>query len=397
MKTRVRIPIVIALALVAAACGGSDDIANTSEAEGGAETVEAVATAEPAPTEVQVAGESDPAPTDVPAPAPTEDPTEEPTEASTPDTTDTAEQSDEPAAVAGSALTSGCGAGTVAGITTATFEFEGVERVYEQVVPASYDDTSPSPVVLNWHGLGSNGVEQVGFSDYAALAETEGFIVIAATGLPDDADRNSWELTAEQFPERDDLAFANALLDRVIETLCADASRVYTTGMSNGGYFSSVLVCEMSDRIAAAASVAALSHADDCDPARVVPYIGFHGTNDEVVPFDGSGESSLAPGVIVPLFQLKILDEFTEFAVQAGCDADPAVAEFSPEVTSYDFANCADGASMTFYEIEGGGHTWPGSTVSLALSEALGLGATTDEINASETSWAFFEQYALDS
>ena len=260
--------------------------------------------------------------------------------------------------------------------------------MYEQVVPAGYDDSTRLPVVLNWHGLGSSGVEQLAFSDYTALADAEGFIVIVPTGLEDATGLNSWELAPEQFADRDDLAFANTLLDQVIGTLCVDDSRVYTTGMSNGGYFSSVLVCEMSDRIAAAASVAALSHADSCDPSRVVPYIGFHGTNDEVVPYDG-GESSMAPGQSVPLFELKILDEFAEFAAEAGCDVEPRVAQLSPQVTSFDFQNCADDVQMTFYEIEGGGHSWPGSAVSLAVSEAIGLGATTDEISASETSWAF--------
>jgi len=382
--------LLVVLALGATACGGSDDAAGETAA-GAADVVEQ-ATA--VPTEAP-AVEPEPEPTDeptaTPEPAAEPEPEPEPTAAPTPEPT---EEPAEPAV----ALGSGCGAGTAPGITTVTFEFDGNERIYEQVVPASYDDSSPVPVVLNWHGLGSSGVEQVAFSDYAALAEAEGFIVIAPTGLPTGDDgRNSWELTPDQDPDRDDLAFANEVLDRVIESLCVDDTRVYTTGMSNGGYFSSVLVCEMSDRIAAAASVAALTHADDCDPPRTVPYIGFHGTDDEVVPYAGGGESSLTPGQIVPLFELKILDEFTEFAVEAGCDAQPVIAELSDEVTSFDFANCADGVAMTFYEIGGAGHTWPGSAVSLALSEALGLGVTTDEISASQTSWDFFEQYSLDS
>lgn len=383
MKPRMRFSLLVVQALGAAACGGSDDAAGETAADA-ADVVEQAAAA---PTEAP-AVEPEPEPTA--APEVTVEPEAEPTAAPTP------EPAEEPAETA-VALGSGCGAGTAPGITTVTFEFEGNERIYEQVVPASYDDSAPVPVVLNWHGLGSSGVAQVGFSDYAALAEAEGFIVIAPTGLPSPDGRNSWELASDQDPDRDDLAFANEVLDRVIETLCVDDARVYTTGMSNGGYFSSVLVCEMSDRIAAAASVAALTHADDCDPQRTVPYIGFHGTDDEVVPYAGGGESSLAPGQIVPLFELKILDEFTEFAVEAGCDSEPVIAELSDDVTSFDFGNCADGVPMTFYEIKGAGHTWPGSAVSLALSEALGLGVTTDQISASQTSWDFFEQHSLDS
>ena len=386
MNRRLLLRMTLALALLAAACGGGSDEAVeatsqvAAEADDASPTAAAEPTTKPAPTPEPPTPEPDP-PAE-PAPDPTAEPQPEPTVES---------------AASSGPLSNGCGAGVAPGISTVTLEFEGNERVYERVIPAGYDDSTPLPVVLNWHGLGSNGVEQVGFSDYANLADAEGFIVIAPTGLADADNRNSWELTPEQFPERDDVAFANTLLDQVIETLCVDPARVYTTGMSNGGYFSSVLVCEMSDRIAAAASVAALSHPDGCDPSRVVPYIGFHGTEDEVVPYDGSGESSLALGQIIPLFQLKILDEFTEFAAEAGCDIEPVVEELSANVTSFDFQNCTAGVTMTFYEIEGAGHTWPGSATSLALSEMLGLGVTTDQISASETSWAFFEQHSLDN
>lgn len=382
MSIRIWFSLVAVLALGATACGGSSD-------EGAREPFAAIADPVEQGTAVPIkVAETEPKPAPTVAPASTAEPVS--TVAPTPAP---AEQPSEPAAVLGS----GCGAGNAPGITTVAFESDGRDRIYEQVVPASYDDLVPMAVVLNWHGLGSNGFEQIAFSDYAALAEAEGFIVIAPTGLPSEEGRNSWELAPDQDLNRDDLAFANEVLDRVIETLCIDDTRVYTTGMSNGGYFSSVLVCEMSDRIAAAASVAALTHADDCAPSRTVPYIGFHGTDDEVVPYAGRGVSSLAPGQIVPLFELKILDEFTEFAVEAGCEAEPVITEFSDNVTSFDFANCVDAVTMTFYEIDGAGHTWPGSLVSIALSEALGLGVTTDEISASETSWAFFEQYSLDS
>jgi len=340
------------------------------------------------PTEVPtVAPEPDPTATTEPPPEPTAEPAaeEEPE----------VEEESADSAIVGEGPCNGTPAG---GTVTTSFEFEGRARSYEQLVPSAYDGVTPLPVVLNWHGLGSNGPDQLGFSEYGTLAESEGFIVIAPTGVasPDDADgRNSWELEPDQDPGRDDIAFANQVLDMVIADLCVDASRVYTTGMSNGGYFSSVLACEMSDRIAAAAAVAALTHADDCDPERDVPIIGFHGTDDDVVPYDGGGISSLAPDIVVPLFELKILDEFAEFAVNAGCDAEPVVTEFSENVNQFDFGGCADGVTRTFYEIEQGGHTWPGSILSSLISESVGLGKTTTQINASQVSWDFFEQHTL--
>jgi polyhydroxybutyrate depolymerase len=219
---------------------------------------------------------------------------------------------------------------------------------------------------------------------------------VAPTGVPTPPDlRNSWEITPDQDPGRDDLKFANDLLDNVIASACVDESRVYSTGMSAGGYFTSVLVCDMADRIAAAASIAGLVHADDCSPSRPVPFIAFHGTDDAVVPYAGGGVSTLAPDLIVPLFELVIPDEFSQFASGDGCSATPDEVSITDEVTALEYPGCADSAEATFYRIEGGGHTWPGSQLSLAISESIGLGATTADIDATAVSWEFFSRHAL--
>lgn len=362
-------------ALILAACGGSDTSDNTATN----------ATAEPAPA---ATAES----TTAPAPAGTEPATTpaepQPTATTAPAPTAEVAGSSEP--------TSGCGSGAQAGRTTQTLVFEDRDRTFEQLLPSNYDDQAPLPVVLNWHGLGSTGAEQILFSGYGELAEREGFIVIAPTGIPaPGGTRNSWEISPDQDTTRDDLAFANELLDTVIDTLCVDPNRVYTTGMSNGGYFSAVLICEMSERIAAAASVGALTHNDNCDPARNVPYIGFHGTDDLVVPYDGGGASTLSPGEVIPLFELSIPDEFAEFATDAGCDLAPVVADYAPTVKAITYSNCDDTTDRVFYEIEGGGHTWPGSLVSRAISEGVGIGVTSMDIDASQVSWDFFEQHRL--
>ena len=91
---------------------------------------------------------------------------------------------------------------------------------------------------------------------------------------------NSWQLFPTPGGQRDDLAFAGALIDELVANWCADPARVYSTGMSNGGFFTARLVCEMADRIAAAVSVAGTYHPDSCHPARDVPYIAIHGTDD---------------------------------------------------------------------------------------------------------------------
>jgi polyhydroxybutyrate depolymerase len=49
---------------------------------------------------------------------------------------------------------------------------------------------------------------------------------------------------------------------------------------------------------------------------------------------------------------------------------------------------CKGGAEVLLYVVEGGGHTWPGSSRNINF-----LGATTQSIRASELMWGFFEQH----
>lgn len=297
-----------------------------------------------------------------------------------------------PTAIDGPAVVRPSCASLTPGVTDFTLDAGGAVHDVRIFVPQSVS-SDPAPTVLNWHGLGSSGPEQAAFTGYETLAESEGFIVVHATGASVDGGPNSWELAQLDTEARDDLAFADALIDTVVADWCADQSRIYSTGMSNGGLFTSELVCHRSDRIAAAASVAGTSHAPGCDPERAVPYISFHGTADAVVPFDGDDPSTLLPpDAVDALIDDTTPGEFGEFADDAGCDVDPTRVEETAEVIRYDYAGCDDDVPMSFYEIVGGGHTWPSSPLSEVLD---GFGYFTQDIDATADAWAFMSQFSL--
>jgi polyhydroxybutyrate depolymerase len=281
---------------------------------------------------------------------------------------------------------------------TFTLDAGGAIHDVQVFVPTSVDGAADPPLVLNWHGLGSNGGQQALFTGYEELAEAEGFVVVHPTGVPAAGDdRNSWELGQFDVPERDDVAFADALIDQMIEQYCVDESRVYSTGMSNGGLFTSFLVCELADRLAAASSVAGVTHHDDCNPGRAVPFIAFHGTADAVVPFDGTRSDSSLEGGDTPsaFFDQVMPDEFAEFAANMGCEPEARVDAFSADVTAHSYLGCDDDVPLIFYEIAEGGHTWPNTPVADLLPPQLGY--TTLEIDATVDSWSFFEHHVLTS
>lgn len=147
-----------------------------------------------------------------------------------------------------------------------TLTFDGLERSFLVFVPAGYDGLEPIPLVLNLHGAGSTAAEQVIYSQLNLVSDTAGFLVV----IPDAID-NFWNSGFSFIPpgSPDDVSFLLGLLDSMSTRYNIDPNRIYSTGMSNGGFMSYRLACEASDRIAAIASVTG-SMADKCTPVAIL-------------------------------------------------------------------------------------------------------------------------------
>ena len=359
---------VLAASLIAAACGGGDEAAS-EPASSTAPSVTASAPTATAPSTT--------------APSSTAPPT----------------TIDAPVGVDCSAVPTG--------MSEFALEAGGAEHDVRVYVPTTHDGTSELPLVLNFHGFGSNGDQQAAFTGYEELAEEEGFVVVHPTAVPasgDEQARNSWETVVLDDPAKDDVAFVNDLLDLLIEDYCVDETRVYSTGMSGGGLFTSQLLCEMSDRLAAAVSVAAISYPEGCDPAEPVPFRAIHGTEDPTVPFDGDLTGTRFEGEAFTelLFSEPMPDQFARFAEAMGCDPERVRMQTSTDVVTTSYSGCDDDVPLVFYEVVGGGHAWPSSPLTEPDSPMVELltslqGYTTFDIDATADSWAFFEQHSRDA
>lgn len=380
----------LALVLVVAACGSEALEDSATPAEG----TSAPAVADDATDEAEGAQDTD-APVEAGTAEPSDSADEEAEAAAETTTTTDGPAADERPDFGPVSLVPECAnlPDVSIGLSTDLVSSGGNDYTYQYTVPSSYDG-SPVAVVLDFHGIGSNGAQQAVFSGWAAAAETQGFLSVQPTGLAAAGDdRASWELPQFETDERDDIAFVVDLIDEISSQVCIDPARIYSTGMSNGGLFTSTVVCELSERIAAAVSVAGVTHHESCSPSRAVPYLAFHGTDDTVVPFNGGGESTLdgAEGGS-EFFEQVIPEEFAEFAETSGCteSVDSAV---TAEITLTSYSGCTDGVPLGFYTIVGGGHTWPGSSISAAIPT---LGFTNLDISATEIAWEFFSQHTLD-
>jgi len=89
-----------------------------------------------------------------------------------------------------------------------------------------------------------------------------------------------------------------------------------------------------------------------------------------------------------------IPDEFAKFAADFKCDPDPILTRIGSDVISHEFVGCAKGVPMSFFEIVGGGHTWPGSLLASVLKP---FGRTTNTVNVTTDGWALMKTHSLDA
>jgi len=142
-------------------------------------------------------------------------------------------------------------------------------------------------VVFAWHGFGSRAENSLA----AIEAETHwnDAIVVAPRGMPrtfdqfGDTPRPGWQVASGELEDRD-LLFFDAMLTELEALGCVDPSRVYSTGFSNGGFFSNVLACHRADALAAAAPTGGGGpFVAPC--GRKIPVLITHGREDRVVPY----------------------------------------------------------------------------------------------------------------
>jgi polyhydroxybutyrate depolymerase len=266
---------------------------------------------------------------------------------------------------------------------TGTVLSGGITRNYRAYLPPGFSPGTPAPLVINMHGYGSNGLQQEFYSGMNAVADTAGFIVCYPDGIA-----NAWNVgfTGAYHSGIDDVAFIRALIDDLYFQYQIDLSRVYACGMSNGGFMSYRLACELNDRIAAIASVTGAmtdSIAFYCNPPRPIPVMQIHGTTDGTVPYLGvpgihwSIPNSIAYWVNFDNCTTPILDTFPDINTTDNCT-----------VTQQYWPVCDPNSEVLLLTVLDGGHTWPGGQ---AIPP---FGNTNLDINGSREIWEFFLKFS---
>ena len=185
------------------------------------------------------------------------------------------------------------------------------------------------------------------------------------------------------------LTVPRALIARLNTDFHIDTARIYATGISNGGFFSQRIACDLSAQVAAVAGVASTlqeSLAAACKPQRSVPVLVMMGSKDPLVPWDGGALSGNRGAV------LSAPEAVRKWAVWDGCEMTPAPKEPFPRTHVDLYNQCAEGAEVILYRVEGGGHTWPGGR---QYFPEFFIGKTSRDFDAGEVIWQFFEKHPL--
>lgn len=277
-----------------------------------------------------------------------------------------------------------------------SLEFDGRTRSYLLHVPRNFDPSQPAAVILALHGGGTNAKTMVKFSGLSEMANRAGFLAVYPNGSGRNPNFLTWNVgncCGHALRENvDDVGFVRVLLDELGRSAKIDPARVFATGISNGGMLAYRLASELSDRIAAIASVAGPMGTETCQATRPVSVLHFHGTCDEFTPYNGGrGPKSFSQADF----------HSVEFSVRAWIEANECPTAGSElrlpnknfdgtTVTKMTWGPGKAESEVVLYTIHRGGHTWPGRQPPTSY-----LGLSTSEIDANDVTWEFFTRHPM--
>jgi polyhydroxybutyrate depolymerase len=271
-----------------------------------------------------------------------------------------------------------------------TFRSGSLNRTYTMHLPPG----DPVGLVLSLHGGGGTGNGQRGLTDFDAVADAHNLLVV----YPDGYDKSWADGRGASPADRhhiDDVGFLAALAAKLQNDYNIAPGHVFVTGMSNGGFMSNRLGCDRADVFAAIAPVdGTLGVGAACNPSQPVSVWEVHGTADPLVPFKG-GTVHGRGGVSHSISATAMVDKWR---TADGCQGDPT-AQVLPSVGDgtvvhrVDYTACAASTEVVFYQVDNGGHTWPGGKQ--YLPKAI-IGPTTRALDGSEAIAEFFLAHTRD-
>ncbi len=288
----------------------------------------------------------------------------------------------QPATPASAGTSAGTRAGSPipVGSSSQSIASGGRQRTYRVYRPASVTGDRAVPLVVFLHGGFGDGQQAESSYGWDPAADAGSFIVVYPDGVS-----KAWNGgTCCGLPMSqgvDDVGFIRDVVARIEAEAAIDPSRVYATGISNGGIMAYRLACETN--LFAAIGPDSATMLVPCAAPPMTSVIAIHGTADHNIPYQGGVGSGTAhvdgPAVPDVLARWRTIDQ---------CAAPQSVVAGSVTTS---LAACPGGPSVELVTIDGAGHQWPGGKPSTPVIAALlGLDQPSTALDATAVIWAFF-------
>ena len=275
----------------------------------------------------------------------------------------------------------------------ARMPFEGSSRKYLVHLPASYDSSKPTPLIVCLHGGGGDIGFAVRMFRFNEKADKEGFIVAYPNGSGRMGDHiltwNAVECCGyAKAHHRNDVAFIRHFVEQLKKDYNVDQKRVYIVGFSNGAMMAYKIATEMPEEFAAFASVSGSMNGTEHEPALPIPALIIHGTADKHIPVAGGGGKLAKWGFNVHAMPLEYAIDF--WTKTDGCQA-PVTQKINNEVECKTYPAGKNGAEVVVYTIDGYRHSWPGGHRAWFRADI-----PYPDLSATDECWEFFSKHTRD-
>ena len=267
-------------------------------------------------------------------------------------------------------------------LSTQCIEFEGVDRCWTLLVPATVSTEQPVPLVLDLHGYGHTSASQMNISSFASLAVEEQLIVAYPQGYD-----SFWGLGFDGIEnDLDDVGFLSAVIESVTEAYPVDEARIHMSGWSKG--------CKMTQRFAVEtqgvlASIGCMSGYLMTEAPSTyiapVPFMEVHGVLDTTVSYADNTAMTVYYFQNTVGFNKGAMQNLEYWADLNGCSgAAPEVITVNADYDIRGYSDCTSNAEVRLMSLFSSGHN-------------PYLSGNPTNTQSTAILWDFMSQFALET
>jgi polyhydroxybutyrate depolymerase len=288
-------------------------------------------------------------------------------------------------------------------VTAHSVVVDGISRHFYLVAPSG--TKALRATVFMFHGHGGSPEHMLGMTRtpspyvrWLEVARRQNLLLIIPEGAVGGDGKRGWAdcRFADSQPKTNDLAFVDAMIAKVNSDYPAIAKQIFAVGTSNGGHFVLRLAHERPSVLKAAAVVVASEAAQSrcAAPSQALPIVFMNGTDDTLTKWQGGlvGKTRDLRGETMSVmdtvnYWVKVNNAEAIAKIEKLPDIDP---EDKSRVVVHQYAAKVGGAPVVLYEVQGGGHTEPSTSIAYSRILSLIVGNQNRDIEMADKLWDFF-------